>query len=84
LAWNKLSSLKSIFNNFKYIEGFSTTTADGSPAVEMDTDRTKQTASDRVYKTLHTLYPDPTILQNEVTGGLGCNGPMVQNQKNDP
>jgi hypothetical protein len=43
-----LNSALSKFNNFQGIEGFSTTTADGIPAVDMDPERTKQTASHRV------------------------------------
>ena len=43
-----LNSALSRFNNFQGIEGFLTTTVDGEPAVDMDPERTKQIASNRV------------------------------------
>jgi hypothetical protein len=43
-----LNSALSKFNNFKGIEGFSTHTTEGLPAVDMDPERTKQTTSARI------------------------------------
>ena len=45
-----LNSAPSKFNNFQGIEGFFTTTAEGELAVDMDPERTKQTASHRIQK----------------------------------
>lgn len=76
-----LNSALSKYNSFKGIEGFATATDEGTPAVDMDPDKTRQDQEDGIRKNtttaLYTLHPNPAVLQHQIPGGLGRDGTMV-------
>ena len=77
-----LNSALSKFNNFQGIEEFSTTTVDGSRRGTSGRHgpRMDQTNSlpQSPTTTFHTIHTDTKVLQDENTGRLGCDGPLVQ------